>query len=98
MPILGSIAAGSAGGYGQRKSIIREPYEVEYLVIAGGGAGGYSLAGAGGAGGYLTNFGGSTITFNPDITYTISVGAGGAANPAPGPASNNPGSNTSLSG
>ena len=60
---------------------------IQYLVIAGGGGGG-SAGGGGGAGGYRTNVPGQTsgasssteaaVTF-PAATYTITVGAGGAA-------------------
>lgn len=48
---------------------------LEYLIIAGGGAGGYGgNTGGGGAGGYRTG------TFSPSVTsYTITVGAGGAS-------------------
>jgi hypothetical protein len=55
------------------------PYSVDYLVVAGGGggAGGYA-SGGGGAGGFLT----ATTTFQPGISYTITVGAGGAGSPA----------------
>src|SRR6056300_72467 len=52
-----------------------QTYSAEYLVIAGGGSGGYSLGGGGGAGGYLTNYGGSAITLNGGSTYTVTVGA-----------------------
>jgi hypothetical protein len=52
MPIIGSFAAGSAGGYGQRKGIARQPYTADFLVIAGGGGGGRDRGGGGGAGGY----------------------------------------------
>jgi hypothetical protein len=47
---------------------------VEFLLVGGGGAGGYNLAGGGGAGGFVTGTGiiGKT-------TYTVKVGAGGAA-------------------
>jgi len=48
----------------------------EYLVVAGGGAGGYSYAGAGGAGGLLSG----TLTVTPGSNYTVTVGAGSAAN------------------
>jgi ribosomal protein L35AE/L33A len=53
------------------------PYNVDYLVVAGGGAGArHSGAGAGGggAGGYKTATG---FTLTPGTTYTITVGAGG---------------------
>lgn len=46
----------------------------QYLVVAGGGAGGYQHGGGGGAGGYLTGSGTLSAT-----GYTITVGAGGAA-------------------
>jgi hypothetical protein len=66
---------------------------VEYLVVAGGGAGGYDTpsAGGGGAGGFryfsalspagspLVAPAGVTVTASP---YSITVGAGGAAGPA----------------
>jgi len=45
---------------------------VEYLVVAGGGAG--SDYGAGGGGGYLTASGFAVISGTP---YTVTVGAGG---------------------
>ena len=48
------------------------PYDIEYLVVAGGGGGG-GVGGAGGAGGYLTN----TITSVADTEYTITIGGGG---------------------
>ena len=50
-------------------------YVVNTLVVAGGGSGGYSNGGGGGAGGLLTNVAG----FVKGTTYTITVGAGGAA-------------------
>ena len=50
--------------------------EVEYLVVAGGGSGGGDFgAGGGGAGGMLTG----TISSLVAGSYTITVGAGGAA-------------------
>ena len=48
----------------------------EYLVIAGGGAGGsYGNPGGGGAGGYLTG----TLSSLSSASYSITVGAGGAS-------------------
>ena len=47
-------------------------YNVDYLVIAGGGGGG--LYGGGGAGGYRT---GTSFVISTGTTYTITVGAGG---------------------
>jgi len=67
----------------------RQPYLVDFLVIAGGGSGGASSGGGGGAGGYRNSYstepsggGGSSeasLTFNPGTVYTITVGAGGAS-------------------
>jgi len=56
-----------------------------YLVVAGGGGGGTDRAGGGGAGGYRTG----TTSLNPTLSYTVTVGAGGAsaagaANPSTG--------------
>ena len=73
------------------------PYSASYLVIAGGGAGGRVDAGGGGAGGYLTNVGGSAYTFNPGTTYTVTIGAGGAAVTS-GSTDGPTGSNSVLSG
>jgi len=60
-----------------------------FLVVAGGGSGGYDQGGAGGAGGYRSSYnseasggGGSAesaLTLTQGTTYTITVGAGGAA-------------------
>jgi hypothetical protein len=52
---------------------------MEFLAVAGGGAGGsglinYSIGSGGGAGGLLTG----TIAVSSGITYTVNVGAGGA--------------------
>lgn len=71
---------------------------VTYLVVGGGGSGGYQSSGThatggGGAGGYLTNYGGTAISLNSGTTYSITVGAGGVG----GTDSNN-GSNSVLSG
>ena len=63
------------------------PYQVQYLVVAGGAGGGHRYSG-GGAGGYRCsvtgeNSGGgnsaeSPITVTPLTAYTVTVGAGGA--------------------
>jgi hypothetical protein len=52
-----------------------------YLVVGGGGAGGSGLAGGGGAGGYRTNYSVSTIAMPAGVTFTATVGGGGAGNP-----------------
>jgi hypothetical protein len=60
---------------------------IEYVVIAGGGGGGQDRAGGGGAGGYRSNVSGENsgggVSAEPalgliPVTYTITVGAGGA--------------------
>src|SRR5210317_1031523 len=69
------------------------PYSVDFLVVAGGGGGGYAAGGGGGAGGYRNSYstessggGGSSetsLSLYEGITYTITVGAGGAAPTSP---------------
>ena len=49
MPILGSFGASSAGGFGQRKGS-KKLEGIDYLVVAGGGAGGGDLGNAAGGG------------------------------------------------
>jgi hypothetical protein len=64
-------------------------YSVDFLVIAGGGAGRTAAnyaGGGGGAGGYRT----STQTVNPGVVITVTVGDGGSLNAS--------GSNSSISG
>ena len=61
------------------------PAEVEYLVIGGGGAGGYNAGGGGGAGAFRTNLSGHPLAQSafPVSTspgeYTVTIGAGGAS-------------------
>ena len=50
--------------------------EVEYLVVAGGGAALANGAAGGGAGGFRT---GTGFSVSAGTTYTVTVGAGGAA-------------------
>jgi hypothetical protein len=65
-------------------------YNVDFLVVAGGGSGGAHAGSAGGAGGYRTSFGTGNISgggsvvetalkFEPDTIYTITVGAGASS-------------------
>lgn len=54
---------------------------VEYLVVAGGGAGGQDAGAGGGAGGFRT---GAGYAVTPGNTYTITVGAGGSSSSANG--------------
>ena len=89
------------------------PYTVDFLVIAGGGAGGDGTpagtggVGGGGAGGYRNSFstetsggGGSSeasLTFVPATVYTITVGAGAPTNTSSG-SRGATGSDSSISG
>jgi hypothetical protein len=88
-------------------------YTVDFLVIAGGGAGGNVFANSGqgaggaGAGGYRNSYaseqsggGGSSeasLTFNPGTVYTITVGAGAPTNSTNDAIGGN-GNNSSISG
>ena len=63
-------------------------YNIDFLVIGGGGYGQVSAPGGGGAGGYRNSFGSETSGRNSssessltlsDATYTITVGAGGTS-------------------
>ena len=77
-----------------------QSHTAEYLVIAGGGAGGSGISGGGGAGGYRTNYpspdtGGFSISAQ---TYPITVGAGSSqAGQNTTPGSLNRGSNSVFS-
>lgn len=53
-----------------------QPLLVDYLVVAGGGGGSY--LGGGGGGGYRTSVGGTPMSISSNISYTVTVGAGGA--------------------
>jgi hypothetical protein len=77
MPIKGSFAAGSVAGFGGRGGF-GPPYFVQYLILAGGGSGGYSSGPGGGAGGYRT-IACKTYEVQKGRPYEITVGAGGGA-------------------
>lgn len=68
----------------------------DYLVVAGGGAGGRAAGAGGGAGGYRTSIGGSTLSFSA-INYPVVVGAGGAPMTASRVPTLSNGSNSSIS-
>jgi len=68
----------------------------DYLVVAGGGAGGRAAGAGGGAGGYRTSIGGSTLSFSA-INYPVVVGAGGAPMTASRVPTQSNGSNSSIS-
>ena len=72
------------------------PYNIEYLVVAGGGSGGSGNGGSGGggAGGYIAN----TATVIPLSAYTTTIGAGGAATGNSQNLLGNDGSNSTISG
>ena len=70
MPLISTRAAGSARDFGFQGG--KGPYDVTFLVVAGGAAGANLSGGAGGAGGYRT----STFTVSPGETYPVTVGAG----------------------
>tara|TARA_Y100001963_G_scaffold132355_1_gene190747 strand:- start:325 stop:1356 length:1032 start_codon:yes stop_codon:yes gene_type:complete len=80
-------------------------YDETYILIVAGGASGGSLGGGysnsiggGGGGGVLHNVGGTAITVSPGVTYTITIGEGGAQVPNSGPeAPGNNGSNSTVS-
>ena len=79
-----------------------------FLVVAGGGSGGAQKAGGGGAGGYRASFssvasggGGSAetaLSLTPGVTYTITVGNGGAARSTPSAQTGANGGDSSISG
>ena len=71
MPRLSKIGAAALAAFGWTGI---SSVSASYLVVAGGGGGGKRIAGAGGAGGLLTG----TASLNPTLSYTITVGAGGA--------------------
>jgi len=91
------------------QAIDPQTYSADFLVIAGGGSGGRNGGGTGGggAGGYRNSYstetsggGGSSetaLSFSIGTTYTITVGAGGAAQTT-FPLVGNSGSNSSISG
>lgn len=78
------VSATNAYGYGPYSAASNSvtpasmaPTSVEYLVVAGGGSGGAgNNAGGGGAGGYQTATG---FAVSGGVTYTVTVGAGGAS-------------------
>jgi hypothetical protein len=65
-----------------------------YLILAGGGSGGTGYyGGGGGAGGYIE----STVNFNLNVTYTVTVGTGGVGTTSQTTKGGN-GGNSSISG
>jgi len=85
----GWIATSAAN---ETATVIKQPYTVGWLVVGGGGSGGYNRGpGGGAAGGYRY---GTALSLSVGETYTIAVGGGGASSTtAP-----NDGSDSSISG
>jgi hypothetical protein len=84
-----SITATDAQNQGVARSFsiaVISVIAVDYLVVAGGGGAGLNYSGGGGGGGLLTN----SVTVAPGVTYSITVGGGGATSAT--------GSNSSISG
>ena len=84
------IESGLDIGPGMEISLPPYPTTVEYLLVAGGGGGG-TMAGGGG-GGFLTG----NYNIPAGATITTTVGAAGAAAPAPGYTTGGTGSNSSF--
>ena len=49
---------------------------IEFLLVAGGGPGGWNFSGGGGAGGVVSS---SALNISPGVSYTVTIGAGGTA-------------------
>jgi len=73
MSRLSKIGAACLAAFGWSGGV--SAVSVSYLVVAGGGGGGGGEGAGGGAGGYRE----STTSLNPTLSYTVTVGAGGAA-------------------
>ena len=93
------LGFGSGGGPG--------PYEMDYLVISGGGSGGSAGGSGGGGGGYRNSFDSETSgrnsssrtapTVDPGVLLTCTVGTGGA--PTPGSSQDgNSGTDSEITG
>ena len=92
MPILTAFGGTSGRQFMFGGGALGPPTEVSFLVVAGGGSGGYGSGG--GAGGYRsawngeTSGGGGAAESNHPVTtgvaYTVTIGAGGATSPTEG--------------
>lgn len=69
-----------------------QTYSASYLMVAGGGGSGRDYSGGGGGGGLLSG----TSTLNIGTTYSVTVGAGGAAGPSSGVIGGLQGSNSTF--
>ena len=89
MPRLSKIGAAALAAFGWTGI---STVSASYLVVAGGGAGGPYDGGGGGAGGYQTG----TVSLNPTLSYTVTIGAGGAGQTSNTVATGNNGSNSQF--
>lgn len=96
MPIIGSIGAAAASGFGQRKG--GKPYNVAYFVVAGGGGAGVGHAGPGGGGGGFRIIQCKTHKVVTGKAYSITVGAGGTGTNNDGCNSFSPGVSSTQGG
>jgi len=94
MSLLSRLAVQAARAYGILSSADKTKVVADYLVVAGGGSGGSTRGGGGGAGGYKTN----SATLSTLNTYSITVGAGGAATSTGYGIDGNNGSDSIISG
>ena len=75
MPIIGIFGAAAAAGFGYSKGGVA--FDVDYLVIAGGGGANWIFSGGGGAGGYRTSYPGGTKLTITEKETTVTIGGGG---------------------
>lgn len=82
MPRLSKIGAAALAAFGWTAGAT---VSASYLVVAGGASGASGDGGGGGAGGFRTG----TTSLNPTLSYTVTVGAGGASVAGAGIVGNN---------
>jgi hypothetical protein len=100
MPRLSKVGAAALAAFGWTSGA--SPVTADFLVVAGGGGSGN---GGGGAGGYRTSAGTSgggasaeaKLILIPTQSYTVTVGAGGAAGPSGGGSAPGAGGNSVFS-
>ena len=52
------------------------PLNIEYLIVAGGGAGGNGMGAGGGAGGLIHNYNGTALSLTAGTPYQVTIGDG----------------------
>jgi hypothetical protein len=94
MPRLSKIGAAALAAFGWTSGA---GVTANFLVIAGGGSGGKNAVGGGSAGGGGAGevIYGTGLSLNPTLSYTITVGAGGATQTTSNTSGNN-GNNSSI--